>query len=92
MAQPPTYEVIDLGTVGANGQPFAIAKNGLVAGAAQIGDIVRAGPRYNPDLKDIVAFSAHAWGQAVGEAQTDSPDLVVRSRQLARSVRIRSRM
>ena len=37
MAQSPTYKVIDLGTVGLNGQPFAITNNGLVAGAAQNG-------------------------------------------------------
>src|SRR5580658_11352573 len=42
MAQSPTYKVIDLGTVGLNGQPFAVTKNGLVAGAAQTGDILSA--------------------------------------------------
>jgi probable HAF family extracellular repeat protein len=84
MAQSPSYKVIDLGTVGPNGQPFAITKNGLVAGAVQIGDVVRAAIEYKgravdlgqPGLKgqNSMAFGANAWGQAVGEAQTDSPD------------------
>ena len=70
--------------VGPNGQPFAITNNGLVAGAAQIGDIVRAELGYKgrgvdlgqPGLKgqNSMAFSVNAWGQAVGEAQTGSPD------------------
>ena len=33
MAQSPTYKIVDLGTVGLNGQPFAIARNGLVGPA-----------------------------------------------------------
>ena len=84
MAQSPTYKGIDLGMVGPNGQPFAITNNGLVAGAAQIGDIVRAELGYKgrgvdlgqPGLKgqNSMAFSVNAWGQAVGEAQTGSPD------------------
>ena len=84
MAQSPTYKVIDLGTVGLNGQPFAVTKNGLAAGAAQIGNTLQAVLWYKgktidlgaPGLKgpNSQAFSVNAWGQAVGEAQTDTPD------------------
>jgi len=84
MAQPPTYKVIDLGAVGPNGQPFAISNNGRVAGATQVGDIIRAWTRYNGRVVDLgrpglkgqnsQAFGVNAWGQAVGEAQTESPD------------------
>jgi probable HAF family extracellular repeat protein len=84
MAQSPTYQVVDLGTVGLNGQPFAITKNGLVAGAAQTGDILSAEVWYKGQVVDLgqpglkgqnsQAFSVNAWGQAVGEAQTGSPD------------------
>jgi probable HAF family extracellular repeat protein len=84
MAQSPTYKVVDLGTVGLNGQPFAITKNGLIAGAAQTGDILSAEVWYKGQVLDLgqpglkgqnsQAFSVNAWGQAVGEAQTDSPD------------------
>ena len=84
MAQSPTYKVIDLGTAGPNGQPFAIAKNGLVAEATQVGNIVSAGLWYKgrsvnlgqPGLKgqNSMAFGVNARGQAVGEAQTDIPD------------------
>jgi len=84
MAQLPTYKVIDLGTVGPNGQPFAITRNGLVAGSAQNGDILTAEVWYKGRVVDLgqpglkgqnsQAFSVNAWGQAVGEAQTGSPD------------------
>jgi probable HAF family extracellular repeat protein len=84
MAQSPAYKVIDLGTVGPNGQPFAITKNGLVAGAAQNGDILSAEVWYKGRVVDLgqpglkgqnsQAFSVNVWGQAVGEAQTGSPD------------------
>ena len=84
MAQSPTYKIIDLGTVGLNGQPFAITKNGLVAGAVQNGDILSAEVWYRGRVVDLgqpglkgqnsMAFSVNAWGQAVGEAQTRSPD------------------
>ena len=84
MAQSPTYNVVDLGTVGLNGQPFAITKNGLIAGAAQTGDILSAEVWYKGHVVDLgqpglkgqnsQAFSVNAGGQVVGEAQTDSPD------------------
>jgi probable HAF family extracellular repeat protein len=84
MAQSPTYQVIDLGTVGANGQPFTITKNGLVAEAAQVGDVLRAQLLYKGRVVDLgqpglkgqnsMAFGVNAPGQAVGEAQTSSSD------------------
>lgn len=84
MAQPPTYKVIDLGTVGPNGQPFTISKTGLVAGAVQVGDTIRAELQYKGRVVDLgqpglngqnsMAFGVNAWGQAVGEAETDRPD------------------
>lgn len=84
MAQSPTYKVVDLGMVGPNGQPFAISNNGLVAGAAQAGDIIRAGLRYKGRVVDLgqpglagqnsMAFSVNSLGQAVGEAQTGTAD------------------
>ncbi len=84
VAQSPTYKVIDLGTVGPNGQPFAITRNGLVAGAAQTGDILSARVWYKGRVVDLgqpglngqnsQAFSVNLFGQAVGEAQTSTPD------------------
>ena len=53
MAQSPTYKVIDLGTVGLNGQPFAVTKNGLVAGAAQTGNTLQAVLWYNGRTIDL---------------------------------------
>src|ERR1035438_8447411 len=84
MAQSPTYKVVDLGTVGLNGQPFAITKDGLVAGAVQTGNTLQAVLYYDGRTIDIgkpglqgpnsQAFGVNAWGQAVGEAQTTTPD------------------
>ncbi len=84
MGQSPTYKVIDLGTVGPNGQPFAVTKNGLGAGAVQTGNTLQAVLWYKGKTIDLgtsglkgpnsQAFSVNAWGQAVGEAQTDNAD------------------
>jgi probable HAF family extracellular repeat protein len=84
MAQSPTYKVVDLGTVGLNGQPFAITKDGLVAGAVQTGNTLQAVLWYKGRMIDLgtpglrgpnsQAFGVNAWGQAVGEAQTTTPD------------------
>ncbi|HUI56584.1 MAG TPA: hypothetical protein VLY04_16525 [Bryobacteraceae bacterium] len=83
MAQP-RYTVTDLGNVGPNGQPFTITNNGLVAGATQTGNIMHAVLWYNGRMVDLgtpglkgqnsQAFGVNLWGQAVGEAQTASPD------------------
>jgi probable HAF family extracellular repeat protein len=79
-----TYKVTDLGMVGLNGQPFTLSKNGVVAVAKQTGNTIAAVLRYpggvvnlgQPGLKgqNSMAFGVNAAMQAVGEAQTDSPD------------------
>jgi probable HAF family extracellular repeat protein len=84
MAQSPTYKVIDLGTVGLNGQPFAINKNGLVSGGVQTGNTLQAVLYYDGRTINIgkpglggpnsQAFGVNRFGQAVGEAQTATPD------------------
>jgi probable HAF family extracellular repeat protein len=84
MAQSPTYQVIDLGTVGLNGQPFAITNNGLVASGVQTGNTLQAVLYYNGRTIDIgkpglggpnsQALGVNRWGQVVGEAQTTTPD------------------
>jgi probable HAF family extracellular repeat protein len=84
MAQSPSYEVVDLGTVGLNGQPFVITKDGLVAGAVQTGSTLQAMLWYKGKMVDLgttglggpnsQAFGVNAWGQTVGEAQTTTPD------------------
>ncbi len=73
LAQPPTYNVIDLSVVGPNGQPFAISNNGRVAGATQVGDIIHAWLRYKsrevdlgqPGLKgqNSQAYGVNGWGK-----------------------------
>src|SRR5580704_237233 len=83
IAQSPTYKVVDLGSVGPNGQPFQISKNGMVAGVAQVGDVLHAGLRSKGRVVDLghpglggqnsMAFGVNAFGQVVGEAQTASP-------------------
>src|SRR5580693_6331121 len=52
MAQSPSYEVVDLGTVGLNGQPFVITKDGLVAGAVQTGSTLQAMLWYKGKMVD----------------------------------------
>jgi probable HAF family extracellular repeat protein len=84
MAQSPTYNVIDLGTVGPNGQPFVIANDGLVAGAVQNGNTLQAVLWYKGKMIDLgkhglqgpnsQAFGVNGFGEAVGEAQTTTPD------------------
>jgi len=86
IAQPSTYTVTDLGPVGATpGQPFFVAPNGLIAGAAAAPDgAMRAMLWYKKLKMDIaktglggansVAFSVNGMGQAVGEAETSTAD------------------
>src|ERR1022692_455198 len=84
MAQSPTYKVIDLGTVGPNGQPFVITNDGLVAGAVQNGNTLQAVLWYKGKMIDLgkhglqgpnsQAFGVNGFGEAVGEAQTTTPD------------------
>lgn len=86
MAQTPTYTLTDLGPVGAApGQPFFVAPNGLVAGAAQASNGAMTARLWYQKMKmDIakpglggansVAFGVNAAGQAAGEAETSAPD------------------
>jgi probable HAF family extracellular repeat protein len=86
MAQPPHYTVTDLGPVGATpGQPFFVAPNGLIGGAAAAPNGAMNAMLWYKKLKmDIakpglggansVAFSVNATGQAVGEAETSALD------------------
>ena len=82
MAQPPSYKVFDLGAVGPNGQPFALTDNGLAAGAAQTGNTMQAVLWYKgrmlelfkPTGSNSIAFGVNRGGQAVGGAQTGTPD------------------
>ena len=85
-AQPPRYTVTDLGAVGgAPGQPFFIAPDGLIGGAAAAPNgAMNAMLWYKKWKLDIakhglggtnsVAFSVNGTGQAVGEAETSALD------------------
>src|SRR5690242_3610967 len=82
IAQPPRYNVIDLGPVGPPpGQPYFIANTGLAAGTAQMPDgTMHAVLWYKGQKTDIganrlggpnsQAFGVNELGQVVGEAQT----------------------
>ena len=86
IAQPPHYTVTDLGAVGVSpGQPFFVAPNGLIAGAATAPNGAMHAMLWYKRLKmDIgkpalggansVAFSVNGAGQAAGEAQTSTLD------------------
>ena len=84
MAQSPSFTVIDLGNVGPLGQPLQITNNGLVAGAAAVGSALHGVLWYNGRMLDLgtpglkgqnsQAFGVNVSGQAVGEAETSSPD------------------
>jgi probable HAF family extracellular repeat protein len=86
VAQPPRYTVTDLGAVGATpGQPFFVAPNGLIGGAAAAPNGAMNAVLWYKKLKmDIakpglggtnsVAFSVNGAGQAVGEAETSALD------------------
>jgi len=83
-AQPPSYAVTDLGFVGI-GQPYSITNNGIVGGGASSPDgTLRAALWYKglkikigtPGLGGLnsIAFGVNERGQAVGEAETSTPD------------------
>jgi len=83
-AQPPRYTVTDLGFVGI-GQPYFITNNSIVSGGATAPDgtdhavLWYKGRRIDigtPGLGGLnsVAFGANERGQAVGEAETSTPD------------------
>ena len=85
-AQPSRYTLTDLGIVGASpSQPFVLANNGLIAGAAAAsGGRTHATLWYQGMAADIgtpgfgalnsVAFSVNQRGQAVGEAESATAD------------------
>ncbi len=86
MAQTAHYTVTDLGAVGATpGQPFFVAPNGLIGGAAAApSGAMNAVLWYRNLKKDIakpglggansVAFGVNGAGQAAGEAETSDLD------------------
>lgn len=86
MAQTPRYTLTDLGAVGVTpGQPFFVAPNGLIAGAATAPNGAMNAMLWYKKMKwDIanaglggtnsVAFSVNGTGQAVGEAETSVAD------------------
>jgi probable HAF family extracellular repeat protein len=86
LAQPPHYTVTDLGAVGATpGQPFFVAPNGLIGGAAAAPDGAMNAMLWYKKLKmDIakpglrgansLAFGVNGMGQAAGEAETSTLD------------------
>jgi probable HAF family extracellular repeat protein len=78
------YAVTDLGNVGPDGQPFQVTNNGLVAGAAMVGNALHGVLWYKGHMLDLStpglkgqnsqAFGVNVWGQAVGEAETSNSD------------------
>jgi probable HAF family extracellular repeat protein len=86
MAQTPSYTVTDLGAVGATpGQPFFVAHDGLIAGAAAAPNGAMHAMLWYKKLKmdigmpglggaNTVAFSVNGTGQAAGEAETSVAD------------------
>ncbi len=84
-AQTPHYSVADLGVLGPAGQPYSLTNNGLVAGGSMgSGATVHAVLFYKGQTGDLAtpglggqnsnAFSANERGQAVGQAETSTPD------------------
>jgi len=86
VAQPPNYTITDLGPVGGTpGQPFYIAHNGLISGAAAMPDgTMRAVLWYKGWRGDLgpltlggqnsVAFGVNERALTVGQAETSIPD------------------
>lgn len=85
IAQTPSYTVSDLGAVGPNGQPFFITNHGLTSGTANVSSGAAHAVLYYKGLRgDIgapglggqnsVSYGANEFGQAVGLAQTSTPD------------------
>jgi probable HAF family extracellular repeat protein len=81
----PRYTVVDLGPVGPFGQPFHITNDGLIAGTASTGTNPTQAVLWLNRLKfDIArkglgglnstAYWINNWGQAVGQAETATPD------------------
>lgn len=84
-AEPAHYNVTDLGVVGKPpGQPFHLTDNSLIAGSEAVGNAENAILQYRRLTLDIgkrglggansVSFGINQWAQAVGEADTHTPD------------------
>jgi probable HAF family extracellular repeat protein len=84
-AKPTRYNITDLGPVGpAPGQPFHITDNGLISGSAAYNGKEQATLWYQRLKVDFgrrglgggnsVSFGVNQWAQAVGEADTSTPD------------------
>ncbi len=87
MPEPARYTITDLGTLdgGTFSQPFFINRNGMVSGSASLPDGTQNAVLWlNGQMKDIgapglggpnsIAFGDNERGQAVGEAETSTPD------------------
>jgi len=85
VAQSPRYTLTDLGALGPNGQPFSITNNGLIGGTAVLSGSAehavlfykgQKGDLATPGLggQNSVVYSANELGQAVGQAETSTPD------------------
>jgi probable HAF family extracellular repeat protein len=84
-AQTPSYTLTDLGALGPNGQAYSIANNGLAGGTSVLSGAAehavlfykgQKGDLATPGLggQNSVVYSANERGQAVGQAETSSPD------------------
>jgi probable HAF family extracellular repeat protein len=85
IAQTPRYTVTDLGALGPLGQPYFITNNGLISGTAAVAGGAEQAALWYAGLKgnigtpglggqNSIAFGANERGQAVGLAQTSTPD------------------
>lgn len=87
--QPVRYVVTDLGPIGPNpGQPFVVSGEGFVSGVVVVaggtGSVAHAVIWKRGSMTDIsshalggpnsAAFGVNVWGQAVGQADTSTPD------------------
>jgi probable HAF family extracellular repeat protein len=85
VAQTPRYTITDLGALGPNGQPFSVTNNGLLGGTSVLSGAAEHAVLFYKGLKgdlatpglggqNSVVYSANERGQAVGQAETSTPD------------------